>query len=507
MLKFFQRLFLAIVLAVLTLMLFLALLEPIQAASLSCLLLLAPSKLDMNPPGNTHTASNKTTVSIMYNEPINPSTVSSQTFAVHARQSGLLIQTYQVDRGIVSLTPTKPFRPGELVQISATTGTLNLSGQGPIEPIVWQFWTAAESGSGIFTDSGQSLSFGTYAVALGDLNGDNHIDAFIGNYGPSKVWLNDGTGVFSDTGQNLGNETTTDVALGDVDGDGDLDAFVANANIPDPAKSKNTVWLNDGTGVFTNNGQELGQKLSYGVALGDVDGDGDLDAFVGNGYVVCGQTNEVWLNNGAGIFSDSGQNLKISNTQSVALGDVDGDGDLDALVGNRSFINPGPCSGGKGDDWVLLNNGAGVFTNSGQNLGDSETASVILGDLNGDSHLDAFIGNEGPDRVWLNDGTGVFTDTGQSLGNSDTRSVTLGDVDADGDLDALVGNFSSQCQVWLNDGMGIFTDTGQSLCNSNTRIDAVLADTDDDGDLDAVVGGNIWLNLNLTYLPIILKES
>jgi len=77
------------------------------------------------------------------------------------------------------------------------------------------------------------------------------------------------------------------VALGDLDGDGDLDAFVANYG------QANKVWVNNGDGNFTA-GQGLGSAYSYGVALGDLDGDGDLDAFVTN--YGGGQANKVWLN-------------------------------------------------------------------------------------------------------------------------------------------------------------------------------------------------------------------
>ena len=76
------------------------------------------------------------------------------------------------------------------------------------------------------------------------------------------------------------------MSLGDVDGDGDLDAFVANFS------QGNRVWLNDGSGSFTDSGQSLGTWWSYSVSLGDVDGDGDLDAFVAN----WNQGNRVWLN-------------------------------------------------------------------------------------------------------------------------------------------------------------------------------------------------------------------
>ncbi|MGB0387453.1 MAG: FG-GAP-like repeat-containing protein [Ardenticatenaceae bacterium] len=280
-----------------------------------------------------------------------------------------------------------------------------------------------------------------------------------------------GTGVFMDSGQSLGNSDSVGVALGDVDGDGDLDAIEANWR-----GQANKVWLNNGAGNFINS-QNFGNSWSFGVALGDLDDDDDLDIFIGNDS---GQANKVWLNNGSGTFTDSGQNLGSSSSYTVALGDVDSDGDLDAYVVN--YRNQA--------DKVWLNNGAGIFTDSGQNLGSSTGVGVDLGDLDADGDLDAFVGNfsSQPDKVWWNNGAGVFSDSGQSLGSSSSVGVALGDVDGDGHLDAFVGNPST---IWLNNGAGIFSNSGQNLGGSYL---VALADVDGDNDLDTVGGGQVWLN-------------
>ena len=93
------------------------------------------------------------------------------------------------------------------------------------------------------------------------------------------------------------------------------------------------------------------------------------------------------------------------------------------------------------------------FTNSGQALGSSQSNSVVLGDLDGDGDLDAMVGNYmQPNTVWTNDGTGTFTDSGQALGNSGSFSVALGDLDGDSDLDAMVANSGAPNRVWGVDG-------------------------------------------------------
>ena len=202
--------------------------------------------------------------------------------------------------------------------------------------------------------------------------------------------------ILTDSGQLLGNGQSFSVALGDLDGDGDLDAMVGNFGIVSGVEGEpNAVWTNDGTGTFTNSRQALGNNKSFSVALGDLDGDGDLDAMVAN----LGQPNTVWTNNGSGTFTNSGQALGNGGSWSVALGDLDGDGDLDAMVANYL---PGEINNQPNTVWI--NDGTGTFTNSGQALGNSRSHSVALGDLNGDGDLDAMVGNlDQPNTVWMND--------------------------------------------------------------------------------------------------------
>ena len=289
---------------------------------------------------------------------------------------------------------------------------------------------------------------------------------------PSPAYAQDP--VFVDSDQNMANAYTHAVALGDLDGDGDLDAFVGNVGAQEI--EGNEVWFNDGRGIFRNSGQSLGRKQTFAVALGDVDGDGDLDAFVANAANTgnSGAANEVWLNNGRGSFTQSGQELGAGRSFAVALGDLDGDGDLDVLVGNGGanevWLNDGGAQGGT----------PGNFSPSDQFLDkEARTESVVLGHLDGDRFLDALILNSSESEVWLNDGQGNFLEGAQTLENLGGLAVALGDLDGDDDLDIFVakGGSCGICgvpnSVWLNQGgiqegvAGVFGDSGQSLGDSN----------------------------------------
>jgi uncharacterized repeat protein (TIGR01451 family) len=443
---------------------------------------------DVVPEGNGALVTPTATISAAFNRSADPAAITSHSFAVRGRETGIYTGTYTPtpDNRSVQFRPARAFRPGETILATLSSDLLTPDGVG-LKPYAWQFQAQVKGGSGLMSNSGQALGYQeSHVVALGDLDRDGDLDAFVGNFlaQPNEVWLNNGRGNFS-LGQSMPSTRCYDAALGDLDGDGDLDAFVTS--------TPNKVWLNDGAGTFTDTGQSPGN--STGVALGDVDGDGDLDAVLGNDE----QSIEVWLNDGTGVFGESQSLTGATRNYDVALGDLDGDGDLDLFAPTL-----GPVAGTGAPDQVWFNDGQGHFVDSGQRLGDALSVSVALGDLDGDGDLDAFVGMESnqeqPNEVWLNDGRGYFSLYQNTINSAYTFNVALGDVDGDGDLDAFIANTGAG-EIWLNDGTGQFS-LGQGLDLFYSR-DVALGDLDDDGDLDAFVVADGYVpseNVNTVWL-------
>jgi hypothetical protein len=379
-----------------------------------------------------------------------------------------------------------------------------------------------------------------------DLEGDGDLDVVISHTRWEDVdiswagigrWINQGDGQFA-----LIREADPDTfggcaaGVGDVDQDGDADALVQVFGIRllvnqggqqggEPGKYIASGGINSPP-AYNRGYQDMGAT----IVIGDLNGDGWIDAFVagccygvnptkpGYDYPHAPSVSWVWINDAGVTNLQMGHILPLDfldgrPIREAAVGDVDADGDLDvyAAVGKPTMGTIDSL-----DDLILLNDGTGSLKAYNQQLGNTDSTSVALGDVNGDGRLDALAGTSSGARLWINQsnemGSGgpIFVPAEQAFeavravsdrlqagfsaavekllgsylpyGSIRTKAVFLADLDGDGDLDALIARLWG-AEIWWNEGQGEYH---RSDVRFGYREDTgvAVADFDGDGDQD-----------------------
>ncbi len=287
----------------------------------------------------------------------------------------------------------------------------------------------------------------------------------------------------------------TELELADIDGDGNLDIIsVGDHGSPyiNTGEHGVMVWRGNGTGANWAVIQ-IGNFGYGGVAIGDVNNDGELDVGYGihhnySGEDLGDQILEVALGNGAGTQWTPWDNGLATNGEDWGMfctdfADVDCDGDLD--IGSNSF---GCCAGVH----VYLNNGDGTWTQSFGFTGGNSSEDFVFGDINNDGYPD-FATAQQNGTVYINDGTGNFT-----LARSGYRyGPDLGDVDNDGTDELSTINSSGGVEVWKWSSGNNWTSISTGLPSSGNFETTQIYDMNMDGFADLAAFGNglvrVWL--------------
>ena len=300
------------------------------------------------------------------------------------------------------------------------------------------------------------------------------------------------------------NDGHTDLALASIMAKGDGGSWI---------RSKTGLFTNDGTGHFTYDRWLAGGGDS--ADFGDYDNDGDLDLLTtGRQDIAPGfePVSIVWENNGTGWFWDVAW-LPGLYSSDAAWGDYDGDGDLDIIQSGRSEVADPPESATETTE--VFQNDGGVFT-SVASLPGLACGSVAWGDYDNDGRLDALLtgadwelefGNWEPSAACLvfhNDGGGLFSQAASLTGVY--GGASWGDCDDDGDADILANGTATpgrvgpeqSTDVYRNNGDGTFAHVSTPGLRDVGDGTSTWGDFNGDGYLDVLLsGGDCDVHLNL----------
>ena len=308
----------------------------------------------------------------------------------------------------------------------------------------------------------------------------------------------------------------------DVDGAPPLDLFFAMRH---GFEGDSRMYVGDGPVHFRDATREAGLRgvRAMSCLAFDIDGDGDDD------LLVAGEGGPRLFENAGGHFVEHAERLVFSAFPldlftGIAAGDVDGDGDIDLFVGGYAFIDPAVCADAAPadvelcesqiqaytfiPDLLLIQGDDGVFHDQAATLAPdllrTEPGLVVaIADLDGDQQQDLFLGNDlgsaFTNRALIRGSDGHFTDRAPYLGvdwtfdgnGIDSMAFSMADLDDDGLLDFVVTGFEHQpTAVYLRDASGNYDDhadtVGTIAGRESFRVGAALVDVDLDGHPDLV---------------------